>query len=71
MMADALLDTQCLPSLMVSMVIIKSRCTAQCRKTAYSCGQFSLHCHAFKLKNAGVTYQRAMTAIFHDMSTIA
>lgn len=38
-------------------------------KTAFTCawGTFCWNVMPFGLKNAGATYQRAMTSIFHDM----
>ena len=40
-------------------------CRENCLQNTH--GQFLLYGDAFGLKNAGATYQRAMTAIFHDM----
>uniref|UniRef100_A0A2N9G6Z1 RNA-directed DNA polymerase n=1 Tax=Fagus sylvatica TaxID=28930 RepID=A0A2N9G6Z1_FAGSY len=68
--SDPLLVMQCSPLWMVLAVIIKSLClqgTLRRLHSAHLLGTFYYTVMPFGLKNAGATYQRTMTAMFHDM----
>ena len=61
------LDMGCCPLWMLSLDITRSRWPRKTERKRRLSPTFCYKVMPFGLKNAGATYQRAMTALFHDM----